>query len=90
MRKFIIKTSLAIAILLFAIQGHAETASSDNICSNLPPGTICAGNELANNPWTGSFGGPTNQVPEPTTLALMGLGLAGFGFSRRKRKNKDQ
>jgi len=26
-------------------------------------------------------------VPEPTTLALMGLGLAGIGFSRRKKKS---
>jgi PEP-CTERM motif len=27
------------------------------------------------------------QVPEPTALALLGLGLAAFGWSRRKSKN---
>lgn len=26
-----------------------------------------------------------NSVPSPTTLALLGLGLAGFGFGRHKR-----
>ncbi len=26
-----------------------------------------------------------HQVPEPTTLAIMGLGLAGLGFARRKK-----
>jgi hypothetical protein len=34
-----------------------------------------------------TFGLPdVSPVPEPVTLALVGLGLAGFGFARKKKQ----
>ncbi len=35
---------------------------------------------------TGGGGNPGGSIPEPGTIALMGLGFAGFGFCRRRKR----
>ncbi len=43
-------------------------------------------NQIAFDDITFGSSTPGNPVPEPATLALLGLGLAGIGYSRKKKK----
>jgi hypothetical protein len=50
---------------------------------------VGTGTDTASNPlgvlYTGSYQDPTRSVPEPMTLTLLGLGMAGFGLRRARR-----
>ena len=74
-------SSFTLATLTFATQ--SLDTSSLNISSSYVLGDA-SGDPLTADLQSGSI----NVVPEPATLFLLGTGLAGIGFLRKKRMNR--
>jgi hypothetical protein len=68
----------------FGIGGLLGISLNDLTFNGLQTLTQTATITLVNVPYVPNLAAPGN-VPEPATLALLGLGLAGMGYQRRKR-----
>ena len=62
----------------------ADFAFSSSFTSFVPNNNPPTNTDIQNGYGTANMTGKTNNVPEPYSLALIGLGLFGFGLMRRK------
>jgi hypothetical protein len=64
-------------LISFALTGNCIDSNKDNLCDSNWGGTYASSITAT---------GQLRQVPEPGTLALAGLALAGLGFARRRKQ----
>lgn len=63
-----------------------NVSGNDYVGSNAWTGPYTYGNGMDYMAFTNWEKMPANETPEPASMALLGLGLAGLGFTRRNRK----
>ena len=70
----------AFSLVLFGSGVASVSVSGDNLYEDTVGTWVFTGNSF-------TFSG-VNEVPEPATLAIFGLGLAAFGFASRRKATK--